>query len=199
MGSAGLSGTPAQLAETFRAQAIGCEVLGSPLYAALCERFADEVERRGPIWDLLAEHADAPLGAAYPLRVLGGLHKLALRGDAPELASHFPSTGGDADVEGAWRCRALIAAPPPGLLDARPSAADERGRALGVAHRWLPRDRAGGPRADARARDRLQRRAQPALRPLPLRAGGARLRAARPRRCGSSTSVGGGRPPFDAP
>jgi hypothetical protein len=135
MGPASLSGTPAQLAETFRAQAIGCEVLGSPLYAALCERFADETELRGPIWDLLAEHADAPIGAAYALRVLGGLHKLALSGDAPELARHFPSTGGDADVDGAWAATcAVIAAPPPGVLDAltRPPQTNEVARSASL-------------------------------------------------------------------
>lgn len=140
MGSSRLSGTPAQLAETFRRQAVGCEALGSPLYAALCHRFADEVERRGPTWDLLAGHADASLGAAYGLRMLGGLHKLALNGDAPELARHFPSTGGDADVDGAWDATsALIVAPPPGLLDAltRPPQTNEVARSASLVGGFL--------------------------------------------------------------
>lgn len=38
-----------------------------------------------------------------PPRVMGALHRLALAGDAPALAAHYPSTGGRFEPEGAWR------------------------------------------------------------------------------------------------
>jgi hypothetical protein len=130
-----VTGARTQLAETFRLQAIGCEVLGSPLYAELCRRAADDVEAGGPTWDLLAAHAEASLGEAYPLRVLGGAHRLALSGDARELARHLPSTGGDGDPDGAWSVlHALMADPPPPLRDAltRPPQTNEVARSASL-------------------------------------------------------------------
>ena len=44
------------------------------------------------------------------MRLMGTTHRLALAGEAPELASCYPSTGGRSDTEGAWRAlRALVA------------------------------------------------------------------------------------------
>jgi len=43
--------------------------------------------------------ADAPFEAAYVLRLLGGVHRMVLSGAAPDVAAHFPSTGGDGDCE----------------------------------------------------------------------------------------------------
>jgi len=125
----------ATLAENFRRQALGAEVLGSPLYADLNRRMADDVEADGPTWRLLEDHAMAPLGAAYPLRVLGGAHRLALTGNAPLLARHLASTGGDGDADGTWRALlAMIDAPPPEMLDAltRPPQTNEIGRSASL-------------------------------------------------------------------
>jgi hypothetical protein len=125
----------AQLADGCRWHAAGCKVLGSPLYAEVFQRMAADVEAGGPSWDLLADHATAGLRAAYPLRVTGGAHRLALTGNAPELARHFPSTGGDADAHGAWTALcALMADPPPELLDAltRPPQTNEVGRSASL-------------------------------------------------------------------
>jgi hypothetical protein len=91
-------------------------VLGSSLYAELCERLADDVEAGGPTWTLLEPHALEPLNQAYPLRLLGGAHRLALDGRAPELARHLPSTGGDGDVDGAWRALHSLLLDPPAYV-----------------------------------------------------------------------------------
>jgi hypothetical protein len=124
-----------QLAETFRLQALGASALGSPLYEDLCLRFADDVVAGGPTWTLLAPHATAGIAQAYPLRVLGGAHRMALTGDAPELARHLPSTGGDGDADGAWEALlALVADPPHTVLDAltRPPQTNEVGRSASM-------------------------------------------------------------------
>jgi hypothetical protein len=143
-----VTGARARLAETFRRQAIGCQVLGSPLYAELCRRAADDVEAGGPTWDLLAPHADASLGEAYPLRALGGAHRLALSGDAPELARHLPSTGGDGAEDGAWSAlRTIVADSPPALRDAlaRPPQTNEIARSASLIGGFLVVARETGP------------------------------------------------------
>lgn len=116
MGSAGLNEAREQLATNFRRQALGAEALGSSLYDDLFKRMADDVEADGPTWTFLEPHARESLGQAYPLRVLGGAHRLALDGDAPELARHFPSTGGDGDHDGAWRALLELLRDPPATM-----------------------------------------------------------------------------------
>jgi hypothetical protein len=91
-----------------RGQAVACIELGSPLYGALMERAARDVEDGGPVFEVLTGHEDDPGMYLHALRLFGGLHRLALEGDAPALAAHFPSTGGDGDADAAW----------PALLDA---------------------------------------------------------------------------------
>jgi hypothetical protein len=125
----------ARMAGNCRRQALGAEVLGSPLYAEILRRMAVDVQAGGPTWALLADHAAAGLDAAYPLRVLGGAHRLALTGGAVDLARHLPSTGGDGDVDGTWDAlRALMQAAPPEMLDAltRPPQTNEVGRSASL-------------------------------------------------------------------
>lgn len=83
----------AQIASNFRAQADWCERLGSPLYAHLVRRAALDIDRGGPTWNVLREVASGPVGAdeAIPLRFMAGVHRLVLKGDAPELARHYLS------------------------------------------------------------------------------------------------------------
>jgi len=97
--------TPDQekIARRFRAQADGCGALGSPLYAEVLGRAADDVLSGGPVWDLVAPHASDPGGSMLALRVMGATHRLALTGEAPELAAHYPSAGGDGQLAPAWR------------------------------------------------------------------------------------------------
>jgi hypothetical protein len=82
------------LAGDSRRQAEGCELTGSALYAALLRSVADDVEARGLCWDLLRDHAHLSYPKAVHLRFMGAVHRLALRGEAPELARHYPSCGG---------------------------------------------------------------------------------------------------------
>jgi len=75
-----------------------CERLGSPLYAAILESAAADVERGGPAWDLLQGSADEPDRTFLALRLLGAVHRLVLMGRIPELAGLYPSTGGSGDL-----------------------------------------------------------------------------------------------------
>ncbi len=84
----------AKLAAELRLQGSGCESTGSALYATLLRSAADNVEARGICWDLLRDHAHLSFGSALHLRWMGAVHRLALRGDAPGLAAHYPSCGG---------------------------------------------------------------------------------------------------------
>jgi hypothetical protein len=92
----------AVLARRLRTQGRACAELGSPLYGDLMERAAADVEAGGVIRDVLAGHESDPGPSALPLRLFGGLHRLALAGRAPVLAAHLPSTDGDGDPAAAW-------------------------------------------------------------------------------------------------
>jgi hypothetical protein len=113
----------AVLARRLRWQARACIELGSPLYGELMERAAADVEAGGPFLDVLAGREDDPGGHLIPLRLFGGLHRLALEGGAPALAAHLPSTGGDGDAAAAW----------PAVLDAVRSQAPRLRSGLGSA------------------------------------------------------------------
>lgn len=86
-----------------RQQAGACAELGSPMYAALLGRAADDVLTGGPTADVVTGHDEATVDSAHVLRLMGAVHRLALAGEAPDVARHLPSCGGDGDVEGAWR------------------------------------------------------------------------------------------------
>jgi len=94
-------------AELLREQAGWCRQLGSPLYEALLERGAEDVEGAGPCWDVLADEASGGSdkgGSALALRFMASVHRIVLEGRTPSLASHYPSAGGHTDVVAdAWR------------------------------------------------------------------------------------------------
>ncbi len=99
------------VAEYLRLQGTYCGKLGSPLYAVLLERAAADVVAGGPVARVLAGYPYQPVASAMALRLMGGAHRLALEGQAPALAAHYPSTGGDGDAERAWTAfHALVAA-----------------------------------------------------------------------------------------
>jgi hypothetical protein len=99
----------ASIAHALRLQSRWCEGLGSPLYAALLEESARDVEAGGPVAALLAGHQHDPLESALALRLMGAVHRLVLAGEAPALAAHYPSAGGDGHRERAWKAfRALV-------------------------------------------------------------------------------------------
>lgn len=92
-----------------RLQAEWCTRLGSPLYGVLCGRVADDVEADGPAAAVLAGHEEDRPASALALRLMGAVHRLVLAGEAPALARHYPSAGGDGDAGGAWEAfRALL-------------------------------------------------------------------------------------------
>lgn len=90
------------LARRLRFQAAGCAGLGSPLYASLLERAADDLSTEGDVWAVLEGFESESEWSAMALRLMGAVHRLVLLGELPELARHYPSTGGDGDVEAAW-------------------------------------------------------------------------------------------------
>jgi hypothetical protein len=91
-----------ELAERFRWQARWCGTLGSPLYADLLARAAEDLQSGGPVWRTVEPYADEPASFTHHLRLMGATHRMALAGEAPELAAHYPSTGGDGDADAAW-------------------------------------------------------------------------------------------------
>ena len=90
------------LAARLRRQAAWCAALGSPLYESLLEASAADVEVEGPAWDVLSDFAAEPGTAAVALRLMGAVHRLVLDDTLPELARHYPSTGGQGDPSATW-------------------------------------------------------------------------------------------------
>ena len=82
------------IAAAFARQARLCAATAAPVCSELLRRCTDDILRNGPIGALVADFAGDPAKGALPLRLLGALHAQALRGDAPQLAAHLPSTGG---------------------------------------------------------------------------------------------------------
>lgn len=100
-----------------RRQAAHCAGLGSPLYADLLERFAQDAEAGGP-GSAVAEvlrGAEGPVGSVVGLRLLAALHRLVLTGRAPALAVHYPTVGGRPGPEVADVALATVAEHVPAL------------------------------------------------------------------------------------
>lgn len=76
-----------------------CTRMGSPFFGALLLRAAAAYENDENLRDLLDRHAHR---SRIGLRLGGAAHFRALRGAAPAIAAHYPSTGGDGDVDAAW-------------------------------------------------------------------------------------------------
>ena len=92
----------ASLAERFRWQEPVFAIRGARLYEHLCREAAGELERVGPLHDLLGPYAAEPPRRLLPLRLLAAVHGWVLRGELPDLARHYPSAGGGRPPEGAW-------------------------------------------------------------------------------------------------
>ncbi len=87
--------------EHFRWQAEACDRLGSPLYASLLARAAEDFEAGGVIAKVIGDRP-ATSASALALRLMGSVHHLVLEGEAPDLAATYPSAGGHSDPEAAW-------------------------------------------------------------------------------------------------
>ncbi len=79
-----------------------CAGMGSPMYGDVLDRVTADVEAGGVFAAILSGHEDDSGRLALPLRLLGGLHRLALDGGASNLRRWYPSTGGGWDADAAW-------------------------------------------------------------------------------------------------
>jgi len=124
-----------------RDQARYCAAMGSPLYADLLERAADDAAAGGPVFALV-EPFDAPnlRADALALRLMAAVHRLVLSGETPKLAAHYPTAGGRAGVDGAWEAfRELVGERRECLqpLVALPCQTNEVGRCAALAFGFL--------------------------------------------------------------
>jgi hypothetical protein len=104
----------------------------APTHGSLLASAADDVLAGGPTWEVLEGRQDDPRGSALALRFMGAVHRLVLRGQAPELAPFYRSVGGKAEPEGAWEAfRRVIASHKDVLREevTRPVQTNEVGRA----------------------------------------------------------------------
>ena len=91
-----------RMAGRFRDQARACAQLGSPMYAGLLDRVADDIDSGGVSVEILDGHENDPGPSALALRLAGSVHRLVLSGQAPELAIFYPSVGGEWDLVAGW-------------------------------------------------------------------------------------------------
>ena len=77
--------------------------MGSPLYGALLERCAGDARQDGIVAGILGADAGNAVESALALRFMAAVHRVALSGDAPALAAHYPSCGGDGNADAAWQ------------------------------------------------------------------------------------------------
>jgi hypothetical protein len=87
------------LANRFRRHA---EMMPAGLYRTLMFDMADDWEAGGVVADICRDWADAPTSAIVQLRLLAGIQRLVLTGQAPELARYYPNLGGTESAENAW-------------------------------------------------------------------------------------------------
>src|SRR5262245_5205050 len=88
------------VASGMRRQARTCRTAGSPFYGQLLDSAAADVERGGPCWRAVS--GEMPRRTALPLRFMGGVHRLVLAGEAPDLARFYPSASADPDPGDPW-------------------------------------------------------------------------------------------------
>ena len=72
------------------------------LYGTLLTEMADDWEVGGVTREIFDGWEDAPARQFPQLRMLAGLFRIVLRGDAPQLEGFYPALGGDLDHDDAW-------------------------------------------------------------------------------------------------
>ena len=124
-----------ELRAAFETQAAACRELGSPMYGALLDRAAADLEAGGPVAEVLVGHEDDSGPSALALRLLGSVHRLVLERRAGALAAFYPSVGGTWEADGGWAAfRALLGDEPEAVrewLDRAPQT-NEVGRAAAL-------------------------------------------------------------------
>lgn len=88
--------------ESFARQRDACADAGSPFYATLLAGCIADIEADGPVADVVQDVDDSNVPPLLPLRFLGGVHRLVLERQAPRLALHYASVGGDGDASTCW-------------------------------------------------------------------------------------------------
>jgi hypothetical protein len=91
-----------RLLQTIELQGQVCAAMGSAMYGNLLPLIGADIEADGIFADIFAGHENDSGRMALPLRLLGGLHRLALAGSAPALRRWYPSIGGQWNTESAW-------------------------------------------------------------------------------------------------
>jgi len=91
-----------RLLQTIELQGQVCAGMGSAMYGDLLPLIGTDVEADGIFARIFAGHENDSGRMALPLRLLGGLHRLALDGRAAALRRWYPSIGGDWDATAAW-------------------------------------------------------------------------------------------------
>ena len=128
-------GSESMLLRSLQFQGQICTGLGSPMYGDLLDRVTADVRAGGIFAAILAGHENDSGRLAVPLRLLGGLHRLALDGSAPQLRRWYPSTAGQWDGQAAWPDIALAASDHADRLRAaldQPPQTNEVGRAAAL-------------------------------------------------------------------
>lgn len=74
----------------------------SALYARVVGYALDDYRARGVVHDFFTDVPSRAVASTPGVRLMGALHYLALSGESPELAAHFPSCGGDGDAGAIW-------------------------------------------------------------------------------------------------
>lgn len=98
------------LAAQFRDSARACAPYG-PTNARLLAAAADDLDAGGITAEVMAGHERDRPGSVPGLRFAAAVHRLVLSGQAGQLASHYPSVGGQLDESTLWpAAQAVIAA-----------------------------------------------------------------------------------------
>jgi hypothetical protein len=91
-----------RLLQTIQVQGQVCAAMGSGMYGDLLPLIGSDVEADGIFAQIFAGHENDSGRMALPLRLLGGLHRLALDGRAPALRRWYPSVGGAWNADAGW-------------------------------------------------------------------------------------------------
>ena len=85
------------IVEAFEMQARASAALGSPMYALLHRELGARYATHptaSVLRELLTDRTTRPVHDAVVLRLAGAVHRVVLRGAAPDLAVHYPTVGG---------------------------------------------------------------------------------------------------------
>ena len=124
-----------RLLQTIQVQGQVCAAMGSAMYGDMLALIGGDVEADGIFAGIFAGRENDSGRMALPLRLLGGLHRLALDRRAPALRRWYPSVGGEWVAQAAWPDIVQAAAEHAGYLRAalaQPPQTNEVGRSAAL-------------------------------------------------------------------